>query len=112
MTDFITDAMVEKAARALFEQEWLPADLSQSGKEAQWRESREYFETSARAALTAALPLVIEECAKVIEDNQEVIEIGPNKNRRTVQPRIEGNLSGLAFARAIRSLLPTTTKET
>ena len=81
MTDFITEEMVEKAARAAWDRRY--GNLA-DGEFDSWKEA---YRNDARAALIAALPLIVE--------------------------RIAGFAAGydMDTATAIRSLLPTTTKE-
>jgi hypothetical protein len=59
MSDILTDEMVEKAARAAYERQY-PGGL--------WEASclTDDFRDNARAALTAALPLIVEECRQAI----------------------------------------------
>jgi hypothetical protein len=92
MTDFITEEMVEKAARAIIDRP--PATIA-----GDYMLGRAKLE--ARAALTAALPLIVEECAKVVETQVPGFITDYAMRDRTPTE----------IAARIRSLLPTTTKE-
>lgn len=54
------------------------------------------YESIARALMAER-----ERCAKIVEDNQEVVNL--KSSARLLAPRVEGNLAGIAFAAAIRN---------
>lgn len=54
----------------------------------------------AEAALAHARNAALEEAAQIIEQNEPVYSPG----HRTLRPRLEGNISGIEFANAIRAL--------
>jgi hypothetical protein len=105
MTDFITEEMVEKAARAAYERQY-PGGL--------WEASclTDDFRDNARAALTAALPLIVEECCKAVRKEAEAhlgdIREGDEEGAKMVKHAVSCLLT---VEEDIRSLLPTTTKE-
>jgi hypothetical protein len=94
MTDFITEEMVEKAARAAYERQYPGGHWGASCL-------ADDFKDNARAALTAALPLIVERCAKEAETQVPGFITDYAMRDRTPTE----------IAARIRSLLPTTTKE-
>jgi len=71
MTPILTPELVEKAARALFADEWAPAKISPHGLEIEWEDSKEYWTNCARAALTAVLPQLLEDVAAKVAAQQD-----------------------------------------
>jgi len=53
-------------------------------------------------SLTAFANAIIEECAKVVDDNDEAVEVRGGK--RHLIPRAEHNLNGLGYSEGIRAL--------
>jgi hypothetical protein len=107
MTDFITEEMREAVARALFRHEWQEGSdpIQFDDPDSEYQRTHEYWLAASRAALTAALPLVIEECAKVADPDAPKVEWSDSPYLRGVYD------AATDIAQAIRSLLPTTTKE-
>lgn len=87
----LTDELIEKAARAAYE------DWKEEFDGPAWENSagQDRWKSRARAALTAALPLIVEECAKVAEDH-DVFE--PDLS-------IDHSLGRVAASQAIRHLV-------
>jgi hypothetical protein len=85
----LTDDLIEKAARAIWEDKTGLLDWSHSC-------AQDIYRRSARACLTAVLPDVVEACAKVAEDNS-TWGVGENGGEEWPSP--------YELAEAIRSLL-------
>ena len=54
----------------------------------------------------AAIALVVERCAQVVDQGQETWSNASGEDEASIGPRKHGNLTGLAYAAAIRALSP------
>jgi hypothetical protein len=100
MTDFITEEMREAVARAMFQHEWQEGSdpIQFDDPDSEYQRTHEYWLAASRAALTAALPLIVEEIRGRLCDEVAMTD------------RAEQAFRGI-FEDMAASLLPTTTKE-
>jgi hypothetical protein len=60
----------------------------------------------------AVARVVVERCARVVEEGQETFSSSRTEERHYLSPRRKGNLAGLAYAEAIHALIPEEEKGT
>ncbi|WP_419827643.1 hypothetical protein [Sphingomonas sp.] len=88
-----SEALVKRAAKAIRDARALPGTNPVA----------RLSDVDRRAARAAAV-IFIEACAEIVESGQETWS--NERDLSFLDPRKHGNLTGLAFARAIRNLLP------
>jgi hypothetical protein len=86
----LTEEIVEKGARAIWRE--------QSGFEPEYEGCKGHWMRQSRDCLTAALPDLIEACAKVVE------EVFPLPDKKSLKTHLVANAAGNTIAIAIRSL--------